>query len=94
MPPSDPATELSLLRDEPDNLHLAWGYGPLLVGLVLFALAAHCVGWPFPRGGSQALSDALAGYLRELGGEIVTDVHVRSWEELPPARAYLRIRRT
>ena len=39
-----------------------------------FALAlltlGHAVGWPFPRGGSQALADALAARLRELGGEI------------------------
>jgi phytoene dehydrogenase-like protein len=39
------------------------------VGVVLLALA-HTVGWPFPRGGSQALADALADRLRELGGEI------------------------
>jgi phytoene dehydrogenase-like protein len=39
-----------------------------------FALAlltlGHAVGWPFPRGGSQRLADALAARLRELGGEI------------------------
>ncbi len=39
-----------------------------------FALAllvmGHTVGWPFPRGGSQALADALAAKLRECGGEI------------------------
>ncbi|MQA87945.1 MAG: NAD(P)-binding protein [Streptosporangiales bacterium] len=56
---------------------------------LLFALAAHAVGWPFPRGGAGALSGALAGYLRELGGEIHTDHPVRSLDELPPARAYL-----
>jgi phytoene dehydrogenase-like protein len=45
-----------------------------------FALAlltmGHAVGWPFPRGGSQALADALAGRLRELGGEIRTSSRV------------------
>jgi phytoene dehydrogenase-like protein len=38
-------------------------------GLAL-GLLGHSVGWPFPRGGSQRLSDALASYLRSLGGEI------------------------
>lgn len=56
---------------------------------LLFALAAHDVGWPFPRGGSQALADALAGYLRALGGRIETGRPVGSLAELPPARAYL-----
>jgi phytoene dehydrogenase-like protein len=56
---------------------------------LLFALAAHEVGWPFPRGGAQALSDALASYLRSLGGQIETGHLVRDLAELPPARAYL-----
>jgi phytoene dehydrogenase-like protein len=38
-------------------------------GLALLTLG-HAVGWPFPRGGSQLLADALAARLRELGGEI------------------------
>ena len=58
------------------------------VGLVLGALA-HAVGWPAVRGGSQALVDALASYLRSLGGEIETGRYVRSVDELPPAKAYL-----
>jgi phytoene dehydrogenase-like protein len=37
--------------------------------LVLLVLG-HAVGWPFPRGGSQAIADALATKLQELGGEI------------------------
>jgi phytoene dehydrogenase-like protein len=40
-------------------------------GLALVVLG-HVVGWPFPRGGSQRLADALAAKLRELGGEIRT----------------------
>jgi phytoene dehydrogenase-like protein len=51
------------------------------VGLVLLTLA-HMSGWPFPRGGSQALADALAARLRELGGEIHTSSPV---EEIPAA---------
>ncbi|MGH2481205.1 MAG: phytoene desaturase family protein [Ktedonobacteraceae bacterium] len=52
-------------------------------------MMAHVVGWPFPRGGSQKIADALAGYLRDLGGEIVTGVEVKSLEALPPARVVL-----
>jgi phytoene dehydrogenase-like protein len=50
-------------------------------GLVL-GLLAHAVGWPFPRGGSQRLSDSLASYLRSLGGEIETGRRVESLAEL------------
>jgi phytoene dehydrogenase-like protein len=56
---------------------------------LLLAVAAHEVGWPIPRGGSQAITDALAAHLRELGGELVTSHPVLSMEELPSARAYL-----
>ncbi|MFD4030682.1 phytoene desaturase family protein [Streptomyces sp. NPDC058637] len=56
---------------------------------LLFALAAHAKGWPVPRGGSQAISDALASYLREQGGTIRTGVEVKRLDELPPARAYV-----
>ncbi len=63
---------------------------PATGGIALvFALAAHEVGWPLPRGGSQAISDALAAYLRDLGGEVHTGVEVRRLDELPPARAYV-----
>lgn len=57
-------------------------------GMVL-AVLAHAVGWPLPRGGSQAIADAMAAQLRALGGEIITGQWVRRLEELPPARAYL-----
>jgi phytoene dehydrogenase-like protein len=57
-------------------------------GLML-AIAAHAAGWPFPRGGSQRIADAMASYLKSLGGEIVTGKRVASLEELPPARAVL-----
>jgi phytoene dehydrogenase-like protein len=50
---------------------------------------AHTAGWSFPRGGAQRLSDALAGYLRSLGGEIVVSSRIRSVDELPPAAAVL-----
>src|SRR5436309_2805360 len=57
-------------------------------GLVL-GLLAHAVGWPFPRGGSQSLADALASYLRSLGGEIETGRRVESLAELGDTRAVL-----
>src|SRR5262245_45937957 len=57
-------------------------------GLVLGALA-HIAGWVIPRGGAQSLTDALAGYLRSLGGEIVTGQRVMSIDDLPPTRAVL-----
>jgi phytoene dehydrogenase-like protein len=57
-------------------------------GVMLGALG-HIVGWPVPRGGSQAIADALAAYLVDLGGEIVTGQEVESVAELAPARAVL-----
>ena len=58
------------------------------IALVLGALA-HVRGWPFPRGGAQRLSNALAGYFRSLGGEIVTGTAVANVDDLPHARAIL-----
>ncbi len=57
-------------------------------GLMLGVLG-HKVGWPLPRGGSQSIANALAGYFTSLGGEIVTNHEVQSLAELPPARAIL-----
>jgi len=54
-----------------------------------FGLFGHAFGWPMARGGSQRITNALVGALRELGGEIVTDHRVDSIAELPPARAVL-----
>lgn len=58
------------------------------VGLVLGVLGHH-VGWPLPRGGSQAIADALTGYLAVLGARVETGRRVRSLRELPAARAVL-----
>lgn len=57
-------------------------------GLVLGALG-HTVGWPIPKGGSQSIANALAGYLRSLGGEVQTGINVKSLSDLPKAKAYL-----
>lgn len=64
------------------------GFATGAVGLV-FALAAHAGGWPMPRGGSQSISDALAAYLKDLGGAVHTDYEVKRLDDLPPARAYV-----
>ena len=56
------------------------------LGLVI---AAHAVGWPVSRGGAQRLANALAAYLRSLGGEVVTDTPVESLASLPPSRVVL-----
>jgi phytoene dehydrogenase-like protein len=58
------------------------------IALVL-GMLAHSVGWPIPKGGSQAISDAMAAYLGSMGGEIVTGQEVRSLDDLPPARSIL-----
>jgi phytoene dehydrogenase-like protein len=55
------------------------GYG---FGLLL---GAHTVGWPVVRGGSQNAANAMASYLRSLGGEIVTGECVDSLARLPQA---------
>jgi phytoene dehydrogenase-like protein len=59
-----------------------------MFGLLLGTLG-HAFGWPFPKGGSQRIADALASYLRSLGGEIFTGVRVRSVDEVPRTRAVL-----
>lgn len=63
---------------------------PMTGGVALmFALAAHHGGWPIPRGGSQAIADALAGHVRALGSTIRTGRPIGSWDQLPAARAYV-----
>ncbi|MGB1656820.1 MAG: phytoene desaturase family protein [Longimicrobiales bacterium] len=58
------------------------------VGATLI-VAAHAVGWPFPRGGAGALTGALARYFRSLGGTIETGHEIRSLEDVPRARVTL-----
>jgi phytoene dehydrogenase-like protein len=43
-------------------------------------LLGHAVGWPSPRGGAQALTDALVAHLRALGGELICDAQVERIE--------------
>lgn len=58
------------------------------IALVLLA-TGHYRGWPVPKGGSQTIADALAAYLRTLGGRIEVDRPVRSLRDLPPAKVVL-----
>jgi len=63
---------------------------PLTASFALvFAVATHVANWPFPRGGSQRIADALAARLRSLGGTIETGRRVSNLDELGHARAYL-----
>jgi phytoene dehydrogenase-like protein len=50
---------------------------------MLMAIPAHAVGWPIPRGGSQAITNALCGYLEKLGGAVHTSSRIDSMEALP-----------
>ena len=56
---------------------------------VLLGAAAHAVGWPLARSGAQSLTNALCGYLAELGGEIKTSARVDSLADLAKFEATL-----
>jgi len=49
---------------------------------IVMAVPAHAVGWPIPRGGAQSISNALCGYLKTLGGKVITSSRVQSLETL------------
>jgi phytoene dehydrogenase-like protein len=59
-------------------------FGSASFGLALM-LAGHATGWPAAKGGSVAIINAMASYLRSLGGTIETSRPVRSLRDLPPA---------
>ncbi|MFJ1457708.1 phytoene desaturase family protein [Nocardia sp. N2S4-5] len=59
------------------------------VALLLASLAHAGSGWPVPRGGSQAIVDALAADVERHGGRIVTGHKVDSLAEFDGARAVL-----
>ena len=55
------------------------------IGLVLGA-AAHKIGWPVPRGGSQSIAQALIGVFETLGGTLCTSTRIdaqafREWNQ-------------
>ncbi len=51
-----------LSLDEPLTATIGW----------MFGITIHAVGWPIPRGGAQAIAQALTSYLRSLGGTVHT----------------------
>ena len=57
-------------------------------GLML-GMLGHASGWPFVKGGTQKLSNALASYLASLGGKVVTNTPVKSLRGLPPSRVVI-----
>ena len=62
--------------------------GTASFGLALL-LAAHAIDWPAAVGGSGRIMEAMAAYLRHLGGEIRTGREVRSMADIPQSRAVL-----
>jgi phytoene dehydrogenase-like protein len=71
--------------------HAMLPFGRLLTssfGLLLLA-GAHARGWPFARGGSQQITDALVARLVELGGRVECNRVVRRLADVPPANVVL-----
>ncbi|MCO5934548.1 NAD(P)/FAD-dependent oxidoreductase [Mucilaginibacter sp. RB4R14] len=58
------------------------------IALVLMA-AGHLQGWPIPKGGSNSIANALAGYFVSIGGTIQTDTYIKSLDQLPSTHAIL-----
>ncbi len=56
---------------------------------LMFVVAGHVEEWPVARGGSIAITRALASYFESLGGVVRTNTMVRSPADLPPSRVYL-----
>jgi phytoene dehydrogenase-like protein len=52
--------------DQPLSATIGW----------LFGITVHAVGWPIPRGGAQAITHALIGYLKTLGGTVHTSSRI------------------
>src|SRR6202789_4575841 len=49
---------------------------------LVMAATAHAVGWPIPRSGAQAITDALIAHLQSLGGVVRTSTPVERIEDL------------
>jgi len=50
---------------------------------IMMAVPAHAVGWPIPRGGAQAITNALCGYLSTFASNVSTSSPVQSLGALP-----------
>jgi phytoene dehydrogenase-like protein len=57
--------------------------------LLLAALGHAGDGWPIVRGGSGAITAALVADLVAHGGQVVTDLRIGTFSDLPPAHCYL-----
>ncbi|HWE39381.1 MAG TPA: NAD(P)/FAD-dependent oxidoreductase [Isosphaeraceae bacterium] len=68
-------------------LPLEWR--PTAAFALMLGIAGHAVGWPVAKGGSRAIAEALASYLRSLGGTIETSRPITTLDDLPPSRAYV-----
>jgi len=97
LPAATPAT-LIAKKFRTEQARALWGgcaahaFSPLShplsssVGMALIC-AGHSYGWPVARGGSRAISDALAAVISEHGGSFETGRRVASLSELPAADA-------
>jgi phytoene dehydrogenase-like protein len=56
---------------------------------LIFMLTGHIANWPVAKGGSMAITNAMASYLRSLGADVVTSYVVKTPADLPPAKVYL-----
>lgn len=54
---------------------------------LVLGILGHAYGWPFPKGGSQKIADALTQALMARGGKIFTGAEVKNIDELPKAQA-------
>jgi phytoene dehydrogenase-like protein len=97
LPAATPASVLAV-KFRTEEARALWGgcaahaFSPLShplsssVGMALIC-AGHKYGWPVARGGSRAISDALAAVISEYGGSFETGRRVTSLSELPAADA-------
>jgi phytoene dehydrogenase-like protein len=97
LPAATPASVLAV-KFRTEEARALWGgcaahaFSPLShplsssVGMALIC-AGHKYGWPVARGGSRAISDALAAVISEHGGSFETGRRVTSLSELPAADA-------
>jgi phytoene dehydrogenase-like protein len=56
---------------------------------LMLGASAHTLGWTFPKGGAQKLSDAMASYFESLGGKIEFGNRIGSFDHVPKAKAVL-----
>ncbi|MDE1155855.1 MAG: NAD(P)/FAD-dependent oxidoreductase [Acidobacteriaceae bacterium] len=54
---------------------------------ILLSSAAHTTGWPIVAGGAGNLTQAMASYLRSLGGRIETGCEIKALQDLPSSDA-------